>query len=106
MGGIKKMKDEELNAIAGGTYEETAELVEWCNAHGSSIELVAPGDPSYRMMGLDAGADLIKYINSHGGNARSFRLSPSNTNTYVLSINGEETTYSHSELMDYLKTLE
>lgn len=35
---LEKINEAALEAISGGTREETQELLDWCNRHGAGIE--------------------------------------------------------------------
>ena len=104
---VTALTDEQIQRIAGGTYEETLELTNWCNAHGANIQIVGIDDPAYQIMERDTSLYIMNYSDLYidGYNFDTLYLDRSEPNRAVVGNAASPVRpRNHRELMEFLNT--
>jgi hypothetical protein len=104
---VTALTDEQIQRIAGGTYEETLELANWCNAHGANIQIVGIDDPAYQIMERDTALYVMNYSDLYidGFFFDTFAPDRYEPNRAIVGNTASPMRpRNHQELMDFLNT--
>ena len=96
-----------IGRIAGGTYEETLELTNWCNAHGANIQIVGIDDPAYQIMERDTALYVMNYSDLYIDGFFFDTFAPDRyepNRAIVGNAASPMRPRNHKELMDFLNT--